>query len=78
MDRITSSIQPRAFPQELTDDELFKALPLSFLVFRIYSQDHQHDAALHAALSSVLGAATDAAHKHVKMSRFRAALCRQL
>ncbi|HVJ68784.1 MAG TPA: HD domain-containing protein [Caulifigura sp.] len=47
-------------PQELSDDELFKALPLSFLVFRIYSQDHQHDALLHGALASVLGAATDA------------------
>jgi uncharacterized protein len=47
-------------PQELSDDELFKALPLSFLVFRIYSQDHRHDASLHGALASVLGAATDA------------------
>ena len=47
-------------PQELSDDELFKALPTSFLIFRIYSQDHRHDAALHAALASVLGDATDA------------------
>ncbi len=47
-------------PQELSDDELFKALPLSFLIFRIYSQDHQHDGLLHGALSSVLGAASDA------------------
>ncbi|MBX3444670.1 MAG: HD domain-containing protein [Planctomyces sp.] len=47
-------------PQELSDDELFRALPLSFLIFRIYTQDHLHDADLHAALSSVLGEAVDA------------------
>jgi HD superfamily phosphohydrolase len=47
-------------PQELHDDELFRALPTSFLIFRIYSQDHAHDAPLHAALSSVLGEASDA------------------
>jgi hypothetical protein len=47
-------------PQELSDDELVRALPLSFMVFRIYTQDHQHDAALHKALASVLGDGTDA------------------
>jgi len=47
-------------PQELHDDELFRALPVSFLIFRIYTQDHTHDAALHAALNSVLGDTADA------------------
>jgi uncharacterized protein len=47
-------------PQELNDDELFRALPMSFCIFRIYSQDHQHDAALNRALNAVLGDAVDA------------------
>jgi hypothetical protein len=47
-------------PQELHDDELFRALPTSFLIFRIYSRDHAHDQALHTALTAVVGDATDA------------------
>ena len=47
-------------PQELHDDELFRALPISFIVVRLYSRDHQHDAAVAAALNSVLGDTTDA------------------
>jgi len=47
-------------PQELHDDDLFRALPISFLIFRVYSQDHRHDAALNTALNSVLGEAGDA------------------
>ena len=47
-------------PQELSDDELFRSLPVSFLIFRIYSQDHTHDGHLLTALNSVLGDATDA------------------
>jgi HD superfamily phosphohydrolase len=47
-------------PQELHDDELFRALPISFCIFRVYSQDHRHDAMLHAALHGVLGDAGDA------------------
>lgn len=47
-------------PQELNDDELFRALPVSFVIFRVYCQEHRHDAALHAALGSVLGDSTDA------------------
>jgi HD superfamily phosphohydrolase len=47
-------------PQELHDDELFRSLPVSFLIFRIYAQDHAHDADLHAALTAVVGDATDA------------------
>lgn len=47
-------------PQELSDDDLFRALPISFCVFRIYSKDHQHDGELNAALNGVLGEATDA------------------
>jgi len=47
-------------PTELNDDELFRQLPISFLIFRIYTQDHGHEALLNAALNSVLGDATDA------------------
>jgi hypothetical protein len=47
-------------PQGLHDDELFRALPSSFAVIRIYSQDHAHDRALVSALNAVLGEATDA------------------
>lgn len=47
-------------PQELHDDELFRSLPISFSIFRIYSQDHKHDEALNSALNAVLGDAEDA------------------
>ncbi|MCA8993988.1 MAG: HD domain-containing protein [Planctomycetaceae bacterium] len=46
--------------QVLNDDDLFRALPVSFLIFRIYCQTHDHDAQLNAALQSVLGDAMDA------------------
>ncbi|MEX2285553.1 MAG: HD domain-containing protein [Planctomycetaceae bacterium] len=46
-------------PQELHDDELFRALPVSFSIFRIYSKDHRHDAQLNAALNAVLGESGD-------------------
>ena len=46
-------------PVELMDDELFRTLPVSFLIFRVYSHDHSHDADINAALESVLGAASD-------------------
>lgn len=47
-------------PQELSDDDLFRALPISFCIFRIYSKDHRHDGALNSALNAVLGEASDA------------------
>ena len=47
-------------PQELSDDELSGALPVSFVIFRIYAQDHAHDNELHAALNAVVGDVTDA------------------
>ncbi len=47
-------------PRELNDDELFRQLPISFLIFRIYAQDHGHEKILNDALNSVLGDATDA------------------
>jgi uncharacterized protein len=46
-------------PTELSDDELFRQLPTSFLIFRIYAQDHAHDAELNRALNAVLGAVVD-------------------
>lgn len=47
-------------PQVLDDDELFRSLPTSFSIFRIYSKDHQHDAQLNAALGAILGDEDDA------------------
>lgn len=46
-------------PRELNDDELFRSLPTSFSIFRVYSKDHSHDAEIHAALNAVLGEAGD-------------------
>ncbi|MEZ6045171.1 MAG: HD domain-containing protein [Planctomycetaceae bacterium] len=46
-------------PQVLNDDELFQALPVSFLIFRIYSLEHDHDGAIHQALHSLLGETGD-------------------
>ena len=45
---------------ELDDDELFRSLPTSFLIFRIYSRDHGFDRELGAALNRVaVGADND-------------------
>jgi uncharacterized protein len=46
--------------QELHDDELFRSIPVSFLIFRIYCQSHDYDTQLNAALNAVLGEALDA------------------
>ncbi|MFO0916901.1 MAG: HD domain-containing protein [Planctomycetaceae bacterium] len=46
--------------QELHDDDLFRALPVSFVIFRIYSQDHRYDGALNQSLNAALGDAGDA------------------
>jgi HD superfamily phosphohydrolase len=46
-------------PIELNDDELFRSLPVSFLIFRVYAQNHENDAELNTALNSVLGATAD-------------------
>jgi HD superfamily phosphohydrolase len=47
-------------PRELSDYELFRELPLSFSICRIYARDHSDDEAIQKALSSVLGDAADA------------------
>ena len=47
-------------PRELSDYELFRELPLSFSICRIYARDHQHDAAIQKALLAVLADAGDA------------------
>ncbi|MEN9555525.1 MAG: hypothetical protein RLZZ232_1811, partial [Planctomycetota bacterium] len=39
----------------LDDDELFRNLPTSFLIFRIYSRDHRYDRELNDALQKVAG-----------------------
>jgi len=46
-------------PQELSDDELFRSLPVSFSIFRMYSQHHDQDDAVHQALNDVLGETGD-------------------
>jgi len=46
-------------PVELNDDELFRSLPVSFLIFRVYARDHSHDVELNKALNAVLGATAD-------------------
>ncbi|MBL8817770.1 MAG: HD domain-containing protein [Planctomyces sp.] len=40
---------------ELDDDELFRSLPTSFIIFRIYSRSHGYDRELNAALQKVAG-----------------------
>ena len=45
--------------QELNDDELFRQLPTSFLIFRLYSRNHEHDQQLHHALSQATGGVAD-------------------
>ena len=47
-------------PVALDDDELFRQIPVSFSIFRIYSTDHVHDEILHEALNQVLGDVDDA------------------
>ena len=42
-------------PQELDDNELFRSLPTSFVILRVYSTDHRHDSQLAAALNGLLG-----------------------
>ncbi|MFK7819694.1 MAG: HD domain-containing protein [Planctomycetaceae bacterium] len=46
-------------PQELNADELFRGLPTSFVIFRIYTKNHDFDDQLNHALASVVGSATD-------------------
>ena len=50
----------KRFFQALDDDELFRQLPASFSIFRIYSTDHSHDAPLNLALNAVIGDVDDA------------------
>jgi hypothetical protein len=47
-------------PRELSDYELFRELPLSFSICRIYARNHDHDDPIQKALSSILGDASDA------------------
>ncbi|WP_437192622.1 HD domain-containing protein [Planctomicrobium sp. SH527] len=51
---------PGAGIHELHDDELFRSIPVSFLIFRIYCKNHEYDVELNTALNSVLGDAMDA------------------
>ncbi len=47
-------------PMELSDDELFRSLPTSFAIFRIYTKGREYHADVHAALNAVLGDVGDA------------------
>lgn len=51
--------QPTSTPVELSDDELFRSLPISFLIFRVYAQDHAYDAEILRALNACLGGVVD-------------------
>jgi len=46
-------------PQELHDDELFRSLPTSFMLFRVYSTNHAHDPEVALAMSEMLGDSND-------------------
>ncbi|HEY2841534.1 MAG TPA: HD domain-containing protein [Pirellulales bacterium] len=39
----------------LADDDLFRRIPLSYRICRVYAQTHEHDAVLAAALDSLVG-----------------------
>lgn len=45
----------RGEPRPLTDDQLFRQLPLAHRICRIYTQDDTHDAQLAAALDTLIG-----------------------
>ncbi|MEX2113740.1 MAG: HD domain-containing protein [Pirellulales bacterium] len=45
----------RGEPRPLTDDQLFRQLPLAHRICRIYTQDDAHDAQLAAALDNLIG-----------------------
>jgi HD superfamily phosphohydrolase len=47
-------------PVELSDFELFRELPLSFSICRVYARDHQHDTTLQQALAGLIGDSADA------------------
>lgn len=46
--------------RELAEFELFRSLPLSFSICRLYARGHEYDAELNRALQAVLGATSDA------------------
>ncbi len=45
--------------RELNDDALFRRIPVSYRICRIYVQHHQHDAALAAALDTLVGSESE-------------------
>ena len=47
-------------PQELTDSQLFREIPLSSAICRIYAKNDEHHPAINAALDAVLGDTGDA------------------
>ncbi|MGE0607712.1 MAG: HD domain-containing protein [Pirellulales bacterium] len=48
----------RSLVRPLTDHELFRQIPISYRICRVYAQSRQHDAALAAALDALLGPET--------------------
>jgi hypothetical protein len=42
----------------LSDSELFRQIPFSYRICRVYSETHEHDATLAAALDSLVGGST--------------------
>ena len=54
----TSSLIRRDDIRPLSDSELFRQIPFSYRICRVYSETHEHDATLAAALDSLVGAST--------------------
>ena len=54
---VTAVVPRRDAPAD--DDELFRSLPTSFAIFRVYSKDHRHDGPIVRALNALLGDAGD-------------------
>ncbi len=54
--------EARGKPRPLADSELFRQIPFSYRICRVYSETHEHDAALAKALDTLVGpgAADDA------------------
>ncbi len=45
--------------RELSDDALFRRIPVSYRICRVYVQDHRHDATLAAGLDALIGTESD-------------------
>jgi HD superfamily phosphohydrolase len=49
----------RGATRELSDHELFRKIPLSYRICRVYAETHEHDVTLAAALDSLIGTGSE-------------------